>query len=711
MINAERKEHCVDSLSPSWDNMVRVRHRRFLLYLCTYLFIFENFSRLDATGFHISNESNADENERMPPETHAGPMSKEPWLTDQSDYLGLGDYNGTTIAIADFTNDKYSDLLVTQYARESRAVETMIWDHQSYSFQSASNCNGVNHGKVFSLDDVSNLPRRSTIASAATLDANSDGYMDVMLSIRMPKNTFTGALLFGDGTGCFRLERLLAGITPDLLVLDVNDDLSPDIFFVSVLRERVFYVNDKTGRFVRKAWKPRRDSEYCLPLSTSNSNAFVDINGDCLPDLVVTTSCGMEVWLNAGLQDGTTSRWSVGTEYKKVDVKSFSELVLPEDGKRLILLNESVWSHAEGDGKACFADFNGDGTIDIAVPNSKNAEVRISYYVRDVSSPEKLCELSPRWHYATKVALEQVQIPETLFGIHRMESTIRVGDFNFDNRADILLLNGETGTLNLFEASSTLTRSGWFPGSRGFAYLYDKLLFSITGYSHRRSCEELEVLEYKRVPESLILDTIEDPLGAAFIDVDESGRQDILVPQVHGTRLLWNGLHDYKDSTFFKATAVQGRDPNVKNGPTVKQSFIPTPGNTFKLSYGGRYGRETHVCSQCPQTGGFSLQSCSCMFGLTRIANYIEEMAMGGAHGVRTWKNLMPNAHAIVRPQHHSNRRVTKWKISYQSKGQNGQMKRIVIVLITTLALLLVAIAYTHNLEKLEEKGNKLAIR
>lgn len=681
------------------------------LHAMAYVFILCSLRGSDATNFRFSSESTDDDTERSPPETNSSPMSREPWLTDQSDYVGLGDYNGTAFAIADFNNDKYSDLIVGQYARGSRAIEVLIWDHHSYSFHPVSKCNRTTFHSVFSLDEVIQLSCEATIASAATLDADSDGYIDILLSIRLPNSSFTGALLRGDGTGCVRLEQILPGITPDLLILDVNDDVHPDVFFTSVEQERVFYLNDKAGRFLRKTWRPRLRDETCFPKVTSNSHAFVDIDGDCLPDLVVTTQCGMEVWLNGRLENRRVGTWTSGKEYRKAHVKSFPELKLPEDNSRFILLNESVWSDARGDGKACFADFNGDGTIDIGVPNSNDAEVRISYHVSSHSSQANLCAVDPAWHYSTKVALENVYIPDTLVGIHRMQSTIRVGDFNFDNRADMLLLNGETGTLNLFEASSFRGRKGWFPGSRGLNRFYNRLLLSITGSYHYQSVDDLEVLEYIRASESPILDGIEDPLGAAFIDVDDSGRQDILIPQVHGTRLLWNGLHSYEDSTFFKATGVDSTRGQGKSAFSGKQSFIPTPGNTFMVTYGGRYGRETHVCSQCPQTGGLSLQSCSCMFGLTRIANYIEEMAMGGAHGVRTWKNLMPNAHAVVWPQHHSKWGVTKWKISYQSRGRDGQMKRIVIVLITTLAFLLVAIAYTHNLERLEEKGNKLAIR
>lgn len=649
------------------------------------------------------------ESDRKPPAVHSGPLSRDPWLTDQSEYVGLGDDRGLTIAVADFTNDRYSDLLVIPNSQIMRAVQALIWNHHVYSFQDVSECKNSMYQPIFSLDEVGKLSYEATIASSSTLDANSDGYLDVLLSVRISDKHYIGIMLLGDGSGCFRLNQMLPDVTPGLLIMDVNDDESSDIFFVSVAKERVFYLNDNVGGFMKKAWKPRSGVDPCPPTSPLNSNAFVDINGDCLPDLVVTTRCGMEVWFNDGLKNKPVSRWTVGKEFRKVLHKDFSELVLPADKGRFMLLDKSIWSVASGDGNACFADFNGDGTIDIGVPNMEDGEVRISYNTRLSRQRTQLCSVDSTWHFVTDVALRNVPVSDTAFGLTRVQSAIRVGDFNFDSKLDILLINGETGTLNLYEARSVHPHTTWFPGSRGLARFTKGLLFSITGSYRDRSVDLPDVIEYTRSSETAALNSIEDPLGAVFIDLDESGRQDILIPQVHGTRLLWNNLKEFEDSVFFKATGVDTVRGHEKSSFVAQQSFLPTPGNTFKLTYGGRYGRETHVCGQCPQTGGFSLQSCSCIFGITRIANYIEEMAMGGAHGVRTWKNLMPNAQAVVW-QRRSQRGVTKWKISYLSKGRDGQMKRIVFVLVTTLVILLVVIVYTHGLERLEENGNKLAI-
>lgn len=644
---------------------------------------------------------------RGPPETSS--HSSDLWISDETSYVGLGDHKGTTIAVGDFNCDRYSDLLVIQDARRMRSVEILAWNHHEFSFKSVPTAGCRSRNSIFSLDSIPSLSSKAKIASAATLDVNSDGFLDVLLSIRISGRVYGGILLIGNGIGCLKVAQILRDVTPGLLILDANEDMSPDVFFISSNGERIFLMNNGQGRFKKKVWKPKSGVQRCSPSHPYNSNAFVDINGDCLPDLVVSTSCGLEVWYGDGLQNKSTSRWILGQEFRK-QRHDISDLSLPKDMHRFQLLISSVWNPRAGDGMATFADFNGDGSIDIAVPNSGSEELRISYHVQSEKRKSNLCTMGgvKQVSYATKVALKNVQVADTQLGSTRMQSRIRVGDFNFDSKLDILFISGETGTLTLFEGQSVEAHKSWLLGRRGLSLLKGMLLFSLTGKRPHHAAL-VETLQYVQ-SSGQVLSTIEDPIGAAFFDMDESGRQDILVPQVHGTRLLWNNLKGFEDCVFFKATAVDSAHRVWRSIATGLHAFSPIAGTTFKLSYGGRHKRETHICTQCPQSGFLSLESCSCIFGITRIANYIEEMGMGGAHGVRTWRNLMPNALAVVWPGRGVRRGVFKWKISYLSKGQDGQMRRIVIVLLATLVMLFFAILYAHSLEKREERKSKLDI-
>lgn len=86
-----------------------------------------------------------------------------------------------------------------------------------------------------------------------------------------------------------------------MLLLDANMDMKVDLFGTGPNGTRTFWINGGDG--VTWTTEPLAGSEGLPPISMPHSNAFVDINGDCLSDLVITSSNGtnkfLEVWLNS----------------------------------------------------------------------------------------------------------------------------------------------------------------------------------------------------------------------------------------------------------------------------------------------------------------------------------------------------------------------------------------------------------------------------
>lgn len=688
--------------------------------------------------------------QRRPPHISRNPLSNSHLFTDQTEYIRLGDDVGSVLAIGDFTADRYADLLVVLNTHRLRCVAVLVWDHHSYSFQRAStpDLKSSSFSSPFCIDSVPSIPSNAVIASASTFDANADGLLDVLLIVHRSKTKHLGCVLLGDGTGKLAFDQIIPDVNPYSLIMDANDDMRSDIFFINPKGERIFYINDPPGSFTRYVWEPyalmnsSSSSENCQATYPFNSNSFVDINGDCLPDLIVTTNCGMEVWLNqaANLTTFNLKLWQNG-HFSGKPVRNFHNLQLPQHQDSFITLNKAVWDFDKDDSHAAFFDFNSDGAIDIAVINSRLRNIRISYNVRRARVDRKLCTRDEPLQFLTQTALSDVEISALNFGPTLIPPMLHVGDFNYDGLADLLFVDRDSGTLSLYTARLMQeSHSNWLDRSKRrihasqpqrspLSSLVQRLVFAFTGETDESSRYTADMVTYQRCAECSELQNVEDPLAATFFDVDESGRQDILISQQRGTRLIWNNYEHTDDLVYFKATGVNSANPSanpsnswiihpqppqipsssIHAGPSTSsysQPFSPLPGNTFKISYGGRYRRETQTCTQCPQSSLLTLQSCSCLFGITRIANYIEEMAMGGAGGVRSWMALMPNALAIIWPQHPSPQgSFVKWRVSYLSKGRDGQLKRIVYVLCVTLAILFIAIVYMHNAERCENRA------
>lgn len=699
MSNAKNIKHNIKAHSHSLCPIPETMRRHMVFYVGILCFLFIVESRASFP------QKLSTEHSKSTPTSQSSTSLSGDIFVDRSASLNLGDHVGSVIAVGDFTSDRYNDLLVVEDARKMRDISVRVWNHHTSTFQTApAGFWNSTFMPLFSIDYIRNTTNETTIASASTLDANLDGYLDVILSLKESEHSYMGVLLLGDGFGRLSIDKTFPGLAPNMLTLDANEDMLTDIFYTSTYGERVFLINRPGGQFARVAWTPGLTFRDCIPANLKPS-AFVDINGDCHPDLVITSSCGMEVWFNTQSEVLISSRWVNGRHYVKRHRHDFTNGSYVDDSERLLILNASVWS--PGDSRATFADFNGDGSIDIAVPNSFEREVRISYNMRRPRHRKKLCAVDPGWHFRTQITLRDVNIANTALGRMTIGGIVRVGDFNFDGKADILLVDGDSGTLSLYRARASrfASQSRWIVSQ--FA---DSLMFPFTGGNAMSSVVPLETLRYERLSGNSVLGELEDPLAATFFDLGESGGQDILVSQQHGTRLLGNNYQNLEDSVYFKATGFNSISAHWKSGKDGGHAFSPLPGNTFKVSYGGRHGKETIACTQCPHAGALTLQSCSCLFGITRIANYIEELAMGGAGGVRTWNGLMPNALAVIWPQRHELRDVVTWKVSYLSKGRDGQMKRIALVLCTTLVILFFAIVYMHNLEKREIAASKLDV-
>lgn len=153
----------------------------------------------------------------------------------------------------------------------------------------------------------------SHIAAAAPLDPNADGMLDLLLSVKSQPRFHVGKNLLGNGMGGLQPATTLLDLDPDMLDMDGDNNLVPDIMFTSADGSLAFCKNDPPRTFEIERWNPYQDDvsepslaqnqessaptlelelakKYgkCLPEAGFGSHAFVDMKGDCLPNLVIT---------------------------------------------------------------------------------------------------------------------------------------------------------------------------------------------------------------------------------------------------------------------------------------------------------------------------------------------------------------------------------------------------------------------------------------
>ncbi len=513
----------------------------------------ETFFRtlLNAAGFTSSGSDT-----RNPP--HAPPST----LSDQTAYVGLG-HTGAAIGMGDFNRDRLPDLLMLN-TDTYRGVSVQFWDNDQFRF--------VHRGAGASIDNT----ELSKIVSAYTADFNNDGILDVLLT-----DDIRGVVFFGDSNGNFNLSTPLVvpEITPSTAIIDADADLAPELFVAFANGTRGFWrFNSSAGNTTVSFQRWNAGKGLCVVVSGS-SIAATDLNGDCQAEFVIPTSCGLEVWKSPVVD---LPLWKMRT---------------PDHVRKL---GVDVFNAAQNDAVIVYDDFNADGTIDIAVANTKREDLAVHLNIQKPPLDGLTCVGDNKWHLIRmngvsyggfRVSSQRVG---RVFRGHDLPPSIHVGDFDSDGHADLLIVDSSTGSPALF-----LNNGRWR-----------------LNVAHKAT-RELEHLHRATPTQERALGG-GDAVTAAFFDTGASGRQDILVVRRdNDTRLVWNGVQRDSDALFFRGVALSAVPYRESEKP-----FAPVNGATFKVSYSSRLTsrRVTRICSQCSQAGHWLLRPCSCVLALAHIA-------------------------------------------------------------------------------------------
>ncbi|WWC70229.1 uncharacterized protein I206_104179 [Kwoniella pini CBS 10737] len=580
-------------------------------------------------------------------------------------FLGLEGINGRIIGVGDWNGDQKLDLFTLD--ENKKTITVNLWNKEKFSFTSAHT-----------------LTLSSTISNIVPGDYNHDGHLDLLVMYVQnddggwwgSKNEKLGMEIFLGGAedGGFQTAswKLDSSLPTQPIVFDADSSLKPSLLGLVPTEDKTdgllrTWLNNSTGLALGPT--PLRSPEQACTLANPHSSAFIDIDGDCLPDLVLhcaqskSSLRSIQIWLNKG--------------------KSGFELSKSYDLPR-------------GSGPLSFGDINRDGSIDIIFPTcaqqSKSTGIgtecnlNVAYNKQvpicstEVSQSTKegalrcrgwgeLCTPDDNFQFTfdssdpdfTSVPFSTLLSDKTGSSVGgillhlpdqpEIPLPIRIGDYNVDGFPDLLL------------TVQSIVKGGVLASKEVNQV---KILVNVPCSKNVPGCEGTAKSKRGfRVGSGKAweaLDSITDAEGASWMDLDDDGSLDILVQRSgaqSGERIAFIQNNFYHDAFFLKAQvlngACEGECEPVQGGKAYNPLGVSYSGATYKFTVLDTEGhRVAQQVAQLPQTGYHSLHTPYAYFGLGRTNNYVEKLFIGtslpqGSHSTYL-ESIIPNSQIIINP-------------------------------------------------------------
>ena len=206
--------------------------------------------------------------------------------------LGLSN-NCKPLYYVDLNSDKLNDIIAScQTSNGDYKISYYIYNEKT---------------KIFELSDTYNknplIISGYEIVSFLANDLNKDSYLDYVMTLKKNKKYESRIYIYNKDGGTFELvfKSNNDDSTQNLFVADIGSNRILKVIYYdyNTKARKVFYFNESENKFITKNFSDflSKNNKICngndiylnMPFEIPNSNAFVDINGDCLNDIIISS--------------------------------------------------------------------------------------------------------------------------------------------------------------------------------------------------------------------------------------------------------------------------------------------------------------------------------------------------------------------------------------------------------------------------------------
>ena len=488
-------------------------------------------------------------------------------------------------------------------------------------------------------------------------------------------------------------------INSNIIVGDIDGDRDLEIIFNSPTGKQVLKFLDLSSNPISISVKPFNsylsdDTENCpqnfmhsnSPLSSRGGHAFVDLNADCVSDLIISseTEGNLNLEIYIGIKENV--------DYSK---NNYTNARIKYCLVQTIDLGKDT---SDNLGAFALADLYHKGLLNLIVPIKENVTLKVYNNTVNMSGDwrDNFCEKHLSVDSNKTAIFDDSNVNYVQLDTHGLNNpklysnyptVIRFGDYEG---------TGFPGLLTVLKDSN----------GRTYVYLYktystdDRIKEKVTG---------LFELEYN-------FETNGKPELAAFFDVDEDGVLDVLIQDSQGnTSLFYNNIQS--DKYFIKSKLMNNPTESMRNKDKITY-FITDPGASFIFYVTNNDGnRDITISTQMSQTSDHSLALPYALTGIGRSNNYIENfVAVSNSFDQKRlnkisfeWRNgdvnlispVIPNTQLMISKL--TDEKDINWEIDLIVQPTD---KLIILIIIVAVVLLVVLgfIIYLHNKEREEEK-------